>query len=224
MIPPKAIVIQGNSMPSIEILVAFTAAALLMNLSPGPSNFYVMARSIGQGTRSGVVAALGLALGSVVHVVATTFGIAAIFEYSPLAYTALKLVGAGYLIYLGYCYVTAGSAAAAPDAQLRHKPQSAILRESMLVEITNPKTALFFLALLPQFVVPEAGPVAPQLLLLGLIVTVSAIPCDVVVALAAGRAAGWFARNQRAQIIQQRISGGILLGLGGYILFEEARG
>ena len=92
------------------------------------------------------------------------------------------------------------------------------------MEITNPKTALFFLALLPQFVVPEAGPVAPQLLALGLIVTLTAIPCDVAVAVASGRVAGWMANNPRAQALQQRISGAVLIGLGGYILLDQAAG
>lgn len=210
-------------MPPIELLLTFTVAALLMSLSPGPSNLYVMARSIGQGTKAGVVAAIGLALGAMVHVVATTLGVAAIFEYSPFAYTVLKLAGAAYLIYLGVRYLTARPETAGATAPIRHTPHGRILRESMLVEITNPKTALFFLALLPQFVVPEAGPVAPQLLLLGLISTFAAIPCDVAVAVASGRAARWLARNERAQVLQQRLSGSILLGLGGYILFEEAR-
>ena len=210
-------------MPPIELLLTFTVAALLMSLSPGPSNLYVMARSIGQGTKAGVVAAIGLALGAMVHVIATTLGVAAIFEYSPLAYTVLKLAGAAYLIYLGIRYLTTRPEIADAAAPVHRTPHGRILRESMLVEITNPKTALFFLALLPQFVVPEAGPVAPQLLLLGLISTFAAIPCDVTVAVASGRAARWLARNERAQVLQQRLSGGILLTLGGYILFEEAR-
>ena len=89
-------------MPSPEVLVAFTLAALMMNISPGPSNLYVMARAIAQGTRGGIVAALGLAAGSLVHVVATVFGLSAVFEHSPALYTVVKLLGAGYLLYLGF--------------------------------------------------------------------------------------------------------------------------
>ncbi len=208
-------------MPSLEVLAAFALAALVMNLSPGPSNLYVMARSIGQGAAAGYVAALGLALGSMVHVVATTLGVAAVFAYSPHAYSMLKIAGAGYLIYLGVRYLTAKPDASAGVAAARQKSYLKILRESLLVEVTNPKTALFFLALLPQFVAAEAGPVAPQLLLLGLIVTLSAIPCDLAVAAAAGRVAGWMAESGRAQRLQQVLSGSILLGLGGYILLDE---
>ena len=175
-------------MPPIEILLAFAVAALVMNLSPGPSNLYVMARSIGQGTGAGIVAALGLALGSMVHVVATTLGIAAVFEYSPLAYTALKVAGAAYLIYLGIDYLRRRESAAQTDGPVRRRPHMRILRESMLVEITNPKTALFFLAFLPQFADVAAGPLAPQILLLGMIVTLSGLPCDALVAALSGRA------------------------------------
>ena len=91
-------------MPSIEVLLAFTAAALLLNISPGPSNFYIIARAIAQGTRGGVVAALGLAVGSMVHVAATVVGISAIFRHSPALYTVVKLLGAAYLLYLGISY------------------------------------------------------------------------------------------------------------------------
>ena len=104
------------------------------------------------------------------------------------------------------------------------KSLATVFRESVVVEATNPKTALFFLALLPQFVDPAAGPVAPQFLLLGLIVTVSAIPCDMLVAVAAARVSQWLIRHEQAQVIQERVSGSILLGLGGYIVAAELVG
>ncbi len=211
-------------MPSIEVLIGFTAAAVIMNLSPGPSNLYVMARAVAQGARGGLVAAAGLAVGSLVHVFAAVFGLAAVFKYSPLAYTVFKLVGAGYLIYLGVSYWRAGPAAVENAERLPAKSLGTVFRESVIVEATNPKTALFFLALLPQFVDPAAGPVAPQFLLLGLIVTVSAIPCDVLVAVAAARVSQWLIRHEQAQVIQERVSGSILLGLGGYIVAAEAVG
>ena len=97
-------------MPSPEVLIAFTAAALMLNISPGPSNLYVIARSIAQGTKGGIVAAMGLAVGSMVHVVATVVGISAIFRHSPTLYTIVKLIGAVYLIYLGISYWKSNSA------------------------------------------------------------------------------------------------------------------
>lgn len=209
-------------MPSIEILVTFTFAALLMNTSPGPSNLYVMARGIAQGTRGGIVAACGLAVGSLMHVLATVLGLSAVFIHSPAIYTAIKLAGAAYLIYLGIQYwrhskPTDGMTIKATPA----KSLGTIFKESVLVEVTNPKTALFFLALLPQFVVPESGPVHMQLLVLGIIVTLSAIPCDILVAISSSKVAHWLTKNQRAQQIQERVSGSILMAMGGYIVLDE---
>lgn len=209
-------------MPSTEVLFAFTLAALMMNISPGPSNLYVMARAIAQGTRGGIVAALGLAAGSLVHVVATVFGLSAVFEHSPTLYTVVKLLGAGYLLYLGLSYWLAASGES--DTQLsRLKPKalSAVFAESVVVEVTNPKTALFFIALLPQFVVPESGPVSQQLLILGIIVTVSALPCDVLVAVSSSKVSAWLLQNQQAQRIQERVSGSILMAMGTYIVADE---
>lgn len=210
-------------MPPIEMLMAFTVAALLMNVSPGPSNLYVMARSIAQGVWGGLAAAAGLAVGGMVHVAAAVLGLSAVFKHSPTLYTLVKLLGAGYLIYLGVCYWRE-SRAQAPDApqwQVPSKSLASVFRESIIVEVTNPKTALFFLALLPQFVMPEAGPVWQQLLVLGLIVTVSALPCDILVAVSASKVADWLAQHAQAQQIQSRVSGAILLGMGAAIAGSE---
>jgi threonine/homoserine/homoserine lactone efflux protein len=182
-------------MPSLETLLLFTAAALVLNISPGPSNFYVMARSLGQGMRAGLLAACGLALGSLVHVAAAALGLSALFVYSPTAFTLLKLAGAAYLVWLGIRHLRRASGAPTALAAAARKSSRRILGESFAVEALNPKTALFFLAFLPQFVDPAAAPVAPQILLLGAIVTVSAMPCDALVAAGAGSLAGLIARR-----------------------------
>ncbi|AFV00898.1 LysE family translocator [Simiduia agarivorans] len=207
-------------MPPIEVLVSFTFAALLLNLSPGPSNLYVMARSLAQGPEAGFVAAAGLAAGSLVHVLAASVGLAAVFLYAPVLFTAVKLVGAAYLLYLGVQYLRSQ-----PDlsvGQSAKRSNGRIFRESFLVEATNPKTALFFLALLPQFADASYGPLGPQLLVLGLIVTLSAVPCDIIVALGASRVRRWLAAHPRAPLIQERVSGGILVALAMFIVGEEA--
>ena len=211
-------------MPPVEVLIAFTIASLVLNLSPGPSNLYVMARSISQGMKGGMVASLGLATGSLLHVFAAVLGLSALFQHSPALYTAVKLIGAAYLIYLGIRYWRSSDPSRIDASRsVPQKSWSAIFRESVIVEATNPKTALFFIALLPQFVVPEAGPVWLQLLLLGAIVTVSALPCDFAVALFSSRLAGWLNRHRQAQRIQQRFSGSLLLGIGAFLIVEEAR-
>ena len=212
-------------MPSTEVLIAFTAAALLLNISPGPSNFYIIARSIAQGVHGGIVAALGLAVGSMVHVVATVAGLSALFRHSPTLFTIVKLLGAAYLIYLGVIYWKSKAAGDNPaNKKTSAKSLGAVFRESIIVEVTNPKTALFFIALLPQFVAPESGPVWLQLFVLGLIVTVSALPCDILVAVSSSKASQWISSNERAQRIQQRVSASILLGMGAFIVAEETAG
>ena len=208
-------------MPSFETLLVFTLAALVLNVSPGPSNFYVMSRSIAQGTRYGLIAAVGLASGGLVHVAAAAFGLSALFAASPIAYTVLKLVGAGYLVYLGLRTLFGpAQGPAAPGGQLGKSPRR-VWVESALVEILNPKVALFFLAFLPQFADPAAGPLAPQILLLGLIVSVTALPCDCLVALASGRAARLLAESRRFWRWQNRVSGAILIGVGAYVALAK---
>jgi threonine/homoserine/homoserine lactone efflux protein len=209
------------SMPPLETLLLFTVAAVMMNLSPGPSNFYVLSRSVAQGATAGILAALGLAAGSLVHVAAAAFGLSLVFEAAPLLYTALKILGAGYLIYLGLrTFFARAEPLTEPETIARTRAR--ILGESVLVEVLNPKTALFFIALLPQFV-GTGAPVAPQFLLLGLIVTVTAIPCDLAVAFGGGAAARWLSSNSGFQKLQNRVSGSILVMLGVYIAIDGAR-
>ncbi|HEX9768245.1 MAG TPA: LysE family translocator [Kiloniellales bacterium] len=204
-------------MPGAEALLIFTAAALVLNLSPGPSNLYVLSRSLAQGTRAGLIAAAGLAAGSLGHVAAAALGLSAVFLYSPVAYALLKLAGAGYLIYLGLTHLVSARPAAGAVGAATAKPRRTIFLESSLVELLNPKTALFFLAFLPQFADVAAGPLAPQLLLLGLIVTLTALPCDAAVAVLSGRAARILSVSPLIGRLQSWVSGSILIGLGAFL-------
>jgi len=207
----------SGAVPGIQTLLLFTAAAFAMNISPGPSNLYVLSRSISQGSRAGLVAALGLATGSLFHVTVTALGLSVVLKYSPALYLAVKLGGAAYLVFLGMRLLLSRSETAVAALAGGNRSHGRIFRQSILVEILNPKTALFFLAFLPQFADPAAGPLAPQLLLLGAIVTLTAIPCDAFVALAAGRAARLIAGRAIYRRLQNWISGTILVGLGLYV-------
>ena len=208
-------------MPSFYTLLLFTLAAAAMNISPGPSNLYVMSRSLAQGTRAGLIAAVGLATGSLFHVAATALGLSVILRYSPALYATVKLVGAAYLIFLGLRLLLSKGAALAATPSDGHRSHGRIFRESILVEMLNPKTALFFLAFLPQFADPSAGPLAPQLLLLGAIVTLTAIPCDAFVAVAAGTASQALARHPLYARLQKWLSGSVLVSLGVYVAASE---
>jgi threonine/homoserine/homoserine lactone efflux protein len=202
------------SMPSPGHLALFTLAALAMNAAPGPSNLYVLSRSVAQGVSAGLVSALGLALGSLFHVGLAVVGLAALLRYAPAAYDAIRLIGAAYLIYLGFKLLRDRPANRSVTGA-RTRPFGRILFDAALVEILNPKTALFFLAFLPQFVEPAAGPAAPQLLLLGLIVTLTALPCDALVALAGSRLARMLTNTARRHW-PNRLAGSTLIGLGLY--------
>ncbi len=140
---------------------------------------------------------------------------------SSIPPSLLKLAGAGYLIYLGLTYLLAPRPVAGALGTATPKPHRKIFLESSLVEILNPKTALFFLASLPQFADVEAGPLAPQILLLGLIVTLTAIPCDAAVAALSGRPPRLWSASPPIQRIGNWVSGSILIGLAAFVAFSR---
>ncbi len=204
-------------MPSYDTLLIFTAAAMILNISPGPANFYIMSRSISQGTRAGLLSTFGLATGAMVHVMATTFGVSAIILASATIFSAVKFAGALYLIFLGIQCIRRAGKSDSSAVSVAPKPIRTIFFESFLVELLNPKTALFYLAILPQFVDPSIGPVIPQFLILGAIGVVSAIPCDAVVAILSGSFAKTISSSPRIQRIQDWASGTVLTGLGVFV-------
>ncbi len=201
--------------PSFETLLIFLAAALVVVISPGPANLYVVARAIGQGLRGGLLATLGLAAGGLVHVAGAALGLSAVFQYSPLLYTVMKVIGAVYLVWLGIGLLRARASGERPEALAgAAKSDRRILAESALVEILNPKVALFYLAFLPQFVDTAAGSVALQSLFLGGLFTLMALICDLAYAMAAGRAAETFRNSGTARLLLDRLSGSALIGIG----------
>src|SRR6266705_169316 len=141
----------GTTMPTIETIVLFAGAALTLNVTPGPSIAYVMSRSFGQGRTAGLVSALGLGTGSLLHAIAATLGLSAIVAYSPMAYAVVKYLGAAYLVYLGVGLLRQRAVRLA-DAVPLQLSLSRVYWQGVLTEILNPKIALFFLSFLPQFV------------------------------------------------------------------------
>lgn len=195
--------------------LVFFSAALALNLSPGPDLLYVLSRTLAGGWRIGVASACGVCSGALVHVAAAALGISAILATSALAFTVVKYVGAAYLVYLGIQALRA--AGDGMRATLEAGPRTSAwqaYRQGILVDILNPKAAIFFMAFLPQFVRPEQGAIALQLLVLGVLVVVVAIVVECLLVLLANRASAALRRNRKLSQWLDRLLGSILIGLG----------
>jgi len=194
-------------------LAIFVMAALLLLLAPGPAVLYIVARSIDQGSLAGIVSVFGIGMGSLVHVTAAALGLSALLVSSALAFMFVKYLGAAYLIYLGVTTLLKKPVPIA--AQERPKqPLFKIFRQGVIVNVLNPKTALFFFAFLPQFVDAHRGSVSLQILFLGGLFTTMAICTDSIYALLAGRLGTWLKNSLRFQKIQKYFSGSIYILLG----------
>jgi threonine/homoserine/homoserine lactone efflux protein len=209
-------------MPATETVVLFMAAALAVNMTPGPSIAYVMSRSFGQGRTAGLVSALGLGTGSLLHAIAATLGLSAIVAYSPMVYAVIKYLGAAYLMYLGVDLLRRRQVRIADDGPTG-LPLSGVYWQGVLTEILNPKIALFFLSFLPQFVDPARGSVAGQTLFFGLVFHVTGVPINMVVAVAGSAMAVWFSRNPLFEQIRNWLSSIVLIGLGVRLGLSERR-
>ena len=201
-------------MPDTSTLVFFAAATLALLLIPGPSVLFIVARTLEHGRRGGLVSMLGVETGALLHVLAATAGLSALVTASPGALLAVKLAGAGYLLVLGVRALrgAAGHAEAAPSSGRR------LFRQGLVVDALNPKTAMFFLAFLPQFIDPAAGSVAGQTLVLGLCFVALATLSDGAYALLAGFAAARLRRGTRLE----RASGAAYIGLGALTALSPA--
>ncbi|QYA13220.1 LysE family translocator [Rhizobium sp. AB2/73] len=197
----------------IDTLLAFAAVVLGLFLIPGPAVLLVLARSSAGGHRVGIATGLGIAAGDVVHTAMATIGLSAVLMTSALAFNLVKYAGAAYLIYLGVRALMEGG----EDLQLakaRRVDAPLAFRQAVIAEVLNPKTALFFLAFLPQFVHPERGAVGAQLAVLGLVFVIMSAIYTALVALAAGRLVGWLSKRRGIGRWQNRVVGTIYLGLG----------
>src|SRR6476646_8919574 len=154
-------------MPDLHSLLLFLAAGLALNVTPGPDMLYVAARGAGEGRSAGIASALGIGAGTLVHIALVAAGLAAVLAAVPVAYLAIRLGGAAYLVYLGVRGLMARPSAAA--SPLEPASLGVIFRQGVITNVLNPKVALFFLAFLPQFVDPTRGNPALQVIALGLI-------------------------------------------------------
>lgn len=203
-----------GDMIDVSHLPLFLVAALVLCLTPGPAVLFIVARSVQQGRRAGIVSAVGVAIGSLVQVALTAVGISAVLMASVLAYTVVRWLGAAYLFYLGIRALIGNGDNHLPSAQTAH-PASywKLLRSGVVVNLLNPKTALFFLSFLPQFVDPSRGAAWLQTLSLGVIFVALAACTDSLYALVSGTLR-LFSRRQLFAVANRWVSGAIYIGLG----------
>ena len=192
----------------------FVASGILLNLAPGQDTLYILGSSIAQGRRIGMASALGISAGCVVHTLAAALGLSAILATSATAFTVVKLAGAAYLIYLGIRALITPVQALGP---LRHEASTSAMlafRRGVVTNVLNPKVALFFLALLPQFIDPDSPAKVAAFVALGLTFVATGTAWCLVLAIAAARVRGFFAGNPRAFTRLSRASGALFVFLG----------
>lgn len=200
-------------MIQFDTLLTYIAVVLGLFLIPGPAVLLVLARSSVGGHRVGIATGLGIATGDLLHTLMAALGLSAVLMTSAVAFSLVKYAGAAYLIYLGIrALMERGEDLKLAPSRFIDAPLA--FRQAVLAELLNPKTALFFLAFLPQFVHSERGSIVAQLAVLGLVFVVMSAIYTAFIALAAGRVAGWLTRHRSVGRWQGRVIGAIYLGLG----------
>ena len=206
-------------MPSADTLIAFLGVSILLGLTPGPDNIFVLLQSAQRGWRAGMAVVVGLSCGLVVHTGAVALGLAAVFAASAVAFTVLKLLGAAYLAYLAWQALRAPVSSAGPDAGAQGAAPTAapslwrMVGRGMVMNLSNPKVLVFFLAFLPQFADPARGAMGGQLMVLGLVFIVATLLVFGAIACSSGVFGSLLLRSPRAQQWLNRVAGVVFLGL-----------
>lgn len=201
----------------------FAGAALLMALTPGPNMVYLISRSICQGRRAGVISLFGVVAGFLVHMFTAAVGLTALFMAVPLAYEILKWAGAAYLLYLAWQAVKPGARSPFEARDLPQDSPRKLFAMGFLTNLLNPKIAVFYLAIFPQFVSPANGSVFAQSVVLGLTQIVLSFAVNLSIALSAATLARWFQHNRRWLAVQRYVMGGVLAALAVRLAAEQRR-
>lgn len=204
-------------------LLMFAGAALLMVLTPGPNMVYLISRSICQGRRAGVISLFGVVAGFLVHMLAAVAGLTALFMAVPLAYELLKWFGAAYLLYLAWQAVRPGARSPFEARSLPIDPPRKLFLMGFLTNLLNPKIAVFYLSIFPQFVSSEHGSVFTQSIVLGLTQISISFSVNLGIALSAASMAAWFAGNPRWLTAQRYFMGCVLAALAVRLATEQRR-
>lgn len=200
--------------PGTANLALFIGAALVLLLTPGPAVLYIVARSVEQGRLAGFVSDLGIHSATLVHVCAAALGLSALLASSVLAFSIVKYAGAAYLIWLGLKKIFGRTQLPDLDGKSERQSYARLFRDGFIVNLLNPKTALFFLAFLPQFVDVSRGHLAMQIVFLGLVFTLLGFVSDGCYAFAASAAGNWLKRSRSYLRVERYVSGVLFIGLG----------
>lgn len=204
----------------MEAVVLFFTTSVLLALAPGPDNLFVLAQSAQHGSRAGLIVTAGLCTGVLVHTAAVSFGVAALFQTSAVAFTVLKYVGAAYLLYLAWMSFKTGGEGG-NGSKVNRLSMGKLYRRGVIMNVTNPKVSIFFLAFLPQFVDPAFGPIIPQMLILGLIFIVSAILIFGAISLLAGTFGEILAKSKKARKILNCLAGTVFAALAVKLVLSQ---
>ncbi|MGR6873998.1 LysE family translocator [Pseudomonas sp. HK3] len=204
----------------IETISLFVIASIALSLSPGPDNIFVLTQSAINGRKAGVLITLGLCTGLLVHTAAVSLGVATIFKTSEFAFNSLKVIGAVYLLYLAWQAFRSGAVKTSEVPNVQASWQQLYLR-GVVMNITNPKVAIFFLAFLPQFADPSVGLVSVQMIVFGCLFIVTALCIFCLIAWSAGFLGEWLKHSDRAQKIINTIAGTVFVGLAIKLVISE---
>ncbi len=211
-------------MPTLDTFAAFVLASILLILLPGPNLIYIVTRGVAQGRRAALMSALGVEVGTLVHIIAAALGVSLVLARSATAFTTVKLIGAAYLIYLGIKALRGEDAIGKEETSQDEVLPRALFLRGVFINVLNPKVAIFFLAFFPQFIDLQRGPALPQTLVLGLVFFGLALALDMAYAVLAGRVGGWLRARPRVLGYQRFVAGSVYVGLGAMAALSSAGG
>jgi threonine/homoserine/homoserine lactone efflux protein len=210
-------------MPSITTLIAFALVAFGLAATPGPNMIYLISRSLSQGPRAGLISLIGVGIGFIIYMLLAAFGITAIVVAVPYAYDALRFAGAGYLLYLAWQALNPGGRSPFQVRELPQDSPSKLVLMGLMTNLLNPKAAMLYLALLPQFIDPSRGSVLLQSVTLGGIQIFISMTVNGIIAVTAGSISVFLAKNPRWLRLQRWFMGAVLTGLAVNMLRESRR-
>lgn len=204
----------------LETVAAFFTASIVLAIAPGPDNIFVLTQSAVNGSKAGLAVTAGLCTGLIFHTSAVALGVAAIFYTSAIAFSVLKYIGAAYLAYLAWQAFRSSGEISETDGEGK-AGFFRLYRRGIIMNITNPKVSIFFLAFLPQFADPARGAVSLQIMALGGLFIIATVLIFGSIAFLSGRISEWFSRSQKFRIILNRIAGTVFLALAARLALAE---